>query len=89
MYRVRSGFGGCSAEVANSESPPNACSAFKVQDKFDIAGETARVYCFGASGYSDLFSDVVRVTIKLSDDPFSSDDDIDRMCLVSGDEPLN
>jgi len=84
-----SGFGGCSKEVADSKSPPNSCSAFKVQDKFDIAAGTARVYCFGASGYSDLFSDVVRVTIKLSDDPFSNDDDIDRMCLVSGDTPLN
>ena len=84
-----SGFGGCSASLANSESPPNSCSAFKVQDKFDIANGAARVYCFGASGYSDLFSDVVRVTIKLSDDPFSNDDDIDRMCLISGSDPLN
>jgi len=84
-----SGFGGCSASLANSDSPPNSCSAFKVQDKFDIAGGTARIYCFGASGYSDLFSDVVRMTIKLSDDPFSSDDDIDRICLYSGSEPLN
>jgi hypothetical protein len=84
-----SGFGGCSAELANSESPPNRCSAFKVQDKFLIADDTARVHCFGASGYSELFSDVVRVTIKNSDNPFSNDDDIDRLCLVSGSEPLN
>lgn len=84
-----SGFGGCSFSLANSESPPASCSAFKVQDKFDIAGGTARVYCFGASGYSELFSDVVRMTIKLSDNPFSNDDDIDRICLKSGSEPLN
>jgi hypothetical protein len=84
-----SGFGGCSESVASAESPPNSCSAFKVQDKFEIANGTAKVYCFGASGYSDLFSDVVRVTIKLSDNPFSNDDDIDRLCLISGDKPLN
>lgn len=84
-----SGFGGCSFEVANSESPPNGCSAFKVQDKFLIAGGTARVHCFGASGYSDLFKDVVRVTIKLTDDPNSSDDEIERLCLVAGNKPLN
>ncbi len=84
-----SGFGGCSFSVANSESPPNSCSAFKVQDKFRILDGNAMVHCFGSSGYSDLFSDVVRMTIKLSDDPFSSNDDIDRICLVSGDKPLN
>lgn len=84
-----SGFGGCSFDVANSESPPNSCSAFKVQDKFKIANGTAMVHCFGASGYSEIFSDVVRMTIKISDDPFSNDDDIDRICLISGDEPLN
>lgn len=84
-----SGFGGCSFELANSESPPNSCSAFKVQDKFRIANDTAVVHCFGASGYSELFSDVVRMTIKLSDDPFSNNDDIDRICLIAGDEPLN
>lgn len=84
-----SGFGGCSAALADSESPPNRCSAFKVQDKFSIADGSAVVHCFGASGYSELFSDVVRVTIKNSDNPTSNDDDIDRLCLVSGSEPLN
>jgi hypothetical protein len=84
-----SGFGGCSAELANSDSPPNSCSAFKVQEKIIVAGGAAVVHCFGASGYSSIFSDVVRVTIKNSDDPFSSDDDIDRLCLVSGSKPLN
>jgi len=84
-----SGFGGCSTALADSESPPNSCSAFKVQEKIEIAGGTAIVHCFGASGYSSIFSDVVRVTIKNSDDPFSSDDDIDRLCLVSGSAPLN
>ena len=84
-----SGFGGCSAALANSESPPNSCSAFKVQEKIEVAGGAAVVHCFGASGYSNIFSDVVRVTIKNSDDPFSSDDDIDRLCLSLGSLPLN
>jgi hypothetical protein len=84
-----SGFNGCSAELSNSESPPNRCSAFKVQRKFTTPDGTAMVHCFGASGYSALFEDVVRATIKLTDDPNSSDDEIDRLCLVSGDKPLN
>jgi hypothetical protein len=84
-----SGFGGCSYDLANSDSPPNRCSAFKVQDKFTTPDGTAVVHCFGASGYSELFKDVVRATIKNSDDPNSSNDDIDRLCLVSGDKPLN
>lgn len=84
-----SGFNGCSAELADSESPPNSCSAFKVQFAFPIVGAGIRVHCFGASGYSDLFRDVVRVTIKLSDDPFSNDDEIERYCLAGPDVPLN
>ena len=84
-----SGFGGCSAELADSDSPPARCSAFKVQAKFDIGGGTARVYCFGASGYSDIFADAARLTIKLSNDPFSNDDDIVRHCLAGPDLPLN
>jgi hypothetical protein len=84
-----SGFNGCSDELSNSESPPNRCSAFKVQRKFGTPDGTAVVHCLGASGYSVLFEDVVRATIKLSDDPTSNDDDIDRLCLISGDKPLN
>ncbi len=85
-----SGFNGCSLELSSSEDPPKACSAFKVQDAFPLMeGGGARVHCLGASGYSELFSDVVRMTVKLSDDPFSNDDDIERFCLISGDEPLN
>lgn len=82
-------FGGCSAEVANAASPPNSCSAFKVQKKFKIGGGVAMVHCFGASGYSDIFSDAVRLTAKLSDDPFSSNDAIERYCLRGHDKPLN
>lgn len=84
-----SGFGGCSFATANSEDPPKRCSAFKVQDRFPIAGGAAEVHCFGASGYSDIFKDVVRITAKITNDPFSSNDEIERYCLVSGAKPLN
>ena len=57
-----SGFGGCNFSLANSDAPPNSCSAFKVQDKFPIGNGTAVVHCFGASGYSDIFSDAARIT---------------------------
>ncbi|MCC6953589.1 MAG: hypothetical protein IT290_05685 [Deltaproteobacteria bacterium] len=84
-----SGFGGCSFETADSESPPAACSAFKVQQKFSILAGSAKVYCFGASGYSEIFADAARMTVKLSDDPFSNNDDIARYCLAGPDVPLN
>lgn len=84
-----SGFNGCSAQLSNSESPPNRCSAFKVQDKFAILDGAAIVHCFGASGYSELFSDAVRLTIKLENVPNSNDDPLLRVCLSSGDLPLN
>lgn len=84
-----SGFGGCNFSLANSASPPNRCSAFKVQDKFKIAGGTAIVHCFGASGYSSIFSDAVRMTLKLEDVPSSNDDPLERYCLYAGDLPLN
>lgn len=84
-----SGFNGCSASLANSESPPNSCSAFKVQDRFAIGGGAAQIHCFGASGYDPLFSDVVRLTAKLEDSPNSNDDPLERFCLYSHDEPLN
>jgi hypothetical protein len=82
-------FGGCSEELADSTSPPNRCSAFKVQSKLTVGGGTAVVHCFGASGYSDIFADAARLTVKLSDDPFSSSDAIERYCLVGPTKPLN
>lgn len=84
-----SGFNGCSEALSTSESPPNRCSAFKVQDSFNPGGGSVTVYCFGASGYSDLFSDARRLTIKLADDPNSNDDPLERFCLSGPDLPLN
>ncbi|MBX7138819.1 MAG: hypothetical protein K1X83_12655 [Oligoflexia bacterium] len=83
-----SGFNGCSASLANSDSPPNSCSAFKVQEKFRT-GSGAVVHCFGASGYSSLFSDVTRLTVKLADSPSSSDDPLERFCISSPTRALN
>ncbi len=84
-----SGFGGCTEKEASSKNPPNYCSAFKVQSKFLVGFDSAMVHCFGASGYSDIFSDAVRLTVKLNDDPFSNDDDIERYCLAGPTLPLN
>ena len=84
-----SGYGGCSFELANSEDPPKRCSAFKVQDEFLTPDGSARVFCFGESGYSSIFRDVVRLTAKLNDVPNSNDDDIERYCLNGNDLPLN
>ncbi len=84
-----SGFGGCTFEQANAEDPPKSCSAFKIQSRFEIGDGTTEVHCFGASGYSDIFADASRLTVKITDDPFSNDDDIERYCLVAGNLPLN
>lgn len=84
-----SGFGGCSASLADSDSPPNRCSAFKVQSKFPAGGGTAVVYCFGASGYDPLFSDAARLTVKITNDPTGNDDQLERYCLFGPTVPLN
>lgn len=83
-----SGFGGCSFEEANGDSPPARCSAFKAQDIF-VAAPGVRVYCFGASGYSEIFSDAARLTVKLTDSPFSNEDEVERYCLSGPDISLN
>lgn len=82
-----SGFGGCTFEEADSSSPPNRCSAFKVQSRFSIAEDT-EIHCFGASGYSDLFADVARLTVKIGG-PGVGDEEIERYCLNGPDLPLN
>jgi hypothetical protein len=84
-----SGFGGCSFSEANAKAPPSRCSAFKAQSRFEIGDGTTEVYCFGASGYSPIFEDAARLTAKLTDDPFSNDDDVERYCLRSPSVPLN
>lgn len=87
-----SGFGGCSAELADSESPPNRCSAFKVQNYFTITNGidyVAKVHCFGASGYDPIFADAARLTVKITNDPNGSSDELERYCLNGPAVPLN
>lgn len=86
-----SGFGGCGFAVANSESPPNKCSAFKVQKTyFEESDNTEqRVNCLGAKGTSSLFKDVRRMTAKLADVPGTNKDPLVRWCLKSPKSPLN
>lgn len=88
-----SGFNGCSFATANSESPPNSCSAFKTQKliKRKIKGVDQKVYCLGAPGNSKLFKNVVRITVKVSDivNPKTGLKDLRRYCLRSPTLPLN
>lgn len=85
-----SDFGGCT-EFERDELGLNKCSAFKVQHSFRIGSgrDKGRLHCLGASGYSSLFSRVVRITAKLADAPNSSNDPIVRWCLKKSTLPLN
>ena len=69
----------------------NKCSAFKTQKRFRVRDgkREADVFCLGASGYSGLFSDVVRITVKLVDIPNSSSDPLMRFCLKSPRDRVN
>ena len=69
----------------------NKCSAFKVQKVIGVENETAdaEVHCLGGSGYSTLFRNVRRITIKLADIPNSTNDPLARLCLVGPTKPLN
>ena len=84
------GINGCS-EFERDTLGLNKCSAFKVQKIIGVSnrqGEAA-VHCLGASGYSPLFKNVVRITAKLADVPNANTDPLERLCLVSGNRPLN
>lgn len=85
------GANGCSSALANSESPPNRCSVFKVQRKFyrTVNGKKQRVNCLGAPGASSLFSGVQRITAKLNDVPGSSTDKIIRWCIIEPECGMN
>ena len=85
------GFGDCSAALASSASPPNRCSAFKVQKIYyeETSAGTQRVNCLGAKGTSALFKKVTRMTGKISDAPGTTNDPLARWCLRSPARPLN
>ena len=88
-YPEAPGFNGCSASEYRAGLA--RCSAFKVQKKFSVANKNgnAAVHCFGASGYSGMFSAVTRLTVKLQDVPSSSSDPLERLCLVGPKKALN
>ncbi|MCO6429610.1 MAG: hypothetical protein J5J00_02030 [Deltaproteobacteria bacterium] len=87
-----SDFGNCS-DYERDVLGLNKCSAFKVQERFGVEDDSskgdAEVHCLGASGYSSLFNRVTRMTVKLADDPNSSNDPLVRWCLKSPKQPLN
>ena len=74
-----SGYNGCSAAEAGGESPPNRCSAFKVQKKIRKGSEV--IHCFGNRGTDKILAKASRLTIKLKDVPGSSSDPLARVCL--------
>lgn len=78
------GANGCSKELADSKSPPNKCSVFKVQKKFTriVNGKRERVNCLGAKGSSSLFANVQRITAKINDVPNASTEEIKRWCII-------
>lgn len=73
------GYNGCSKELAGGESPPNKCSAFKVQRKIRSKGKVT--HCFGNRGTDKILAKASRLTIKLKDIPGSSTDPLARVCL--------
>ena len=82
-----SGYGGCSAAVANSNNPPARCSAFKASGEFTtrVGGVRTRVVCFPEAGTSRLWQDVRRITIKGENTAAS----IRRFCVAGAGKPLN
>ena len=84
------GINGCSA-FERDVLGLNKCSAFKIQKVIGVEDEVAdaEIHCLGASGYSRLFRNVSRITIKLQDIPNSNQDPLARLCLVGPDQPLN
>ena len=83
------GINGCSPIEVSAGL--NKCSAFKTQKVLSTSDSRggATLYCLGASGYSVLFKRVVRITVKLADNPSSNNDPIERWCLAGPNKELN
>lgn len=80
-----SGFNGCSFELANSDAPPNRCSAFKAQKIIKKTYTREKIHCLGNPGTHKNFKNVVRITVKVSD----ITKEIRRYCLRSPTRKLN
>lgn len=74
-----SGYGGCSFALANSAAPPRRCSSFKASREYiaTINGQRSRVVCFPENGFSRFWTDVRRMTIKVTNSAAS----LRRFCL--------
>ena len=82
-----SGYGGCGFALANSKNPPARCSAFKAAREYFavINGIKSRVVCFPETGFSRLWADVRRVTVKVTNSASS----IRRFCVGKATRRLN
>lgn len=78
------GYNGCSA--TESEAGLNRCSAFKCQSVLKVGNSSVgpgsqQICCFGEPGNSRILAAASRMTIKLRDDPTSTNDPLLRVCL--------
>lgn len=71
----------------NPECAENLCSPFKEHHRLRLSG--ANVHCLGASGDSQVYKTVRRVTIKKTNPVRDIYRDIDRFCLKNGSSSLN
>lgn len=88
------GVNGCSKSQVDAGL--GKCSVFKVQKIISVDNKDgdAEVHCLGASGYSTLFRNVVRITIKPPRGTSSTDVNtegvrLERLCLHGPKLPLN
>lgn len=87
------GVNGCSKSQVDAGL--GKCSVFKVQKIISVDNKDgdAEVHCLGASGYSALFRNVVRITIKpplgSSSNSVHTEGRIERLCLYGPKLPLN
>ena len=74
--------------MSEFQSGQTKCSRWKGWRTLRVGSET--VICFGASGYSKVFRQIGRISIKVSDFPGpDGKKDVRRYCLVKASEPLN
>lgn len=83
-------YGGCSQ--AERDLGLARCSAFKAQKTIyrTVDGRRERIACFGAAGSSSLFTNVTRITVKISDrvNEFGQKK-MFRACIADNYLPLN
>lgn len=74
--------------LAECELGLSKCSRWKVQSGFRANDQ--RGLCLGASGFSEVFEGIRRITVKLKNIPGTADEPyIRRLCLRAPDKVLN